>query len=233
MPFHVETERIAYYVDENAVHDVDMVSLMKPGVPFVMEFLSATEDLDHNVTSTIKSTSYDLAELKFTDGKFPKGISVIFSGESNPNGNTNIPNFISKNVDPQAHAEFTLNVPLHHLKVKNFSRSDTIAFDYNEKIGRDNLYVNLLVDNTLPFDVELQAYIINQFGFELTIMYTYDISANQKEQRVEIKLDKDKLEQFSREEVKYIVLKSHSQIGNRDYVEVKYDASLDITVLVR
>ena len=198
----------------------------------------------------LKYFSSNIAEIEFESGDYPSELIFKVNSKTNPGGNpnNNVTNFIMKSDNGLlADVEFTLTVPLH-IKMGAYNRKDTVNFDYNDLVGNNDdlvnnveyMYVTLLVDNALPFDVTLKAYAINESGSfsdetnqNFSRIVFKDILANQKGQRIEIKLEADQLERFRTEKVKYIVLHTISKTQNEAYVKVTKDNYLNIDVSVR
>ena len=178
------------------------------------------------------------------ESSYPTKLKFEFEGVGNPDGNPNgdVENFIIKSdVDSLAKIYLTLTVPLH-IKVEEYSREDIINFDYNDFMGNDEkyinnveyLYINLTVDNGLPFDITLEATAIDESGtYRSPILSGTNIISEEMAKRIEIKLDKDQLEEFRTKEVKQINLQTKGKTKNEDYVKVNYSAFLDITVSIK
>ena len=238
MDFLIETKKIGYINN-----DLVFTDLIKP--PFNLLVPSAKEiDNNHTIEAGIASRSQDLDEIEFKPGNYPTGIIFEFSGLSNHNNSGEVENFIIKNNQDLAEAQLTFSAPLH-IKVENYNRSDTVSFDYNDLVGNDEdkisnveyVHITLVVDNGLPFDVELEAIAINESGsYESRIIHE-EIFANQKKDNlIKIELNAEQLKQFSEQEVKHIVLNTLSRTQkneNDNYVQIKDDAYLEIDVRVR
>ena len=193
------------------------------------------------VTPVVHPISITMPDIEFASGNYPK---LEFGGMTNPNGNPNgdAENFIVKNADGLlAEVECTLTVPLH-VKAEEYSRKDTLDFDYNEIVGnRENFvnnieYVNLyiLVNNGLPFDVTLDATVINESEtFSSIVLSGARISSKTSEHRIEIILSDDLLEDFRTKEVKKIILQTTANTQDKAFVKVKGADFLDIDLSVR
>jgi len=238
IPFLIDAKKIGYLNEDNV-----FTELIKPPFNLLVPSAEETDNINHTVEAGITLRPQKLEEILFEPGNYPTGIVFDFSGKINPyNDGEEGTNFIVKSNTNLADAKITLNIPLH-INVANYNRSDTLDFDYNELVGNnvdedktvyvEYVYFNLLVDNSLPFDLRMKAFAINKSGsLEIPIM-DENILANLKEQRIEIKLEKDQLDQFRTESVKNIVLKSAVQTENQEYVKVKNDACLSIDASVR
>ena len=193
-----------------------------------------------------KSFSTTLPVIEFGgEAGYPAKVKIEVEGIGNPNGNPagNVENFIGKSaVDSLVKVDFTLTVPLH-IKIGEYSRNDTIGFDYNDIMGNSEsninvnnveyLYVNIVVDNGLPFDIGLGATAINEQGtYKSPILPVTSILADDRGKRIEIKLEKNQLEEFRTKEVKKIILQTTGKTKNAEYVKVKDTAFLDISVSV-
>ena len=193
----------------------------------------------------VNSFTTKIPKKEFVSGNYPSGLLYKVKAKTNPGGNPNndVTNFIiKKDDDILANVDFTLTVPLD-IKVEAYSRKDTIDFDYNKLVGnRDDyvnnveyMYINLLVDNGLPFDVALEVTAINKSDFRSRITIC-EIIANKKDQRIKIELTENQLKDFRINEVKYIEIKSISNTNstnkNEDYVRVYENDYMDIDVSV-
>ena len=202
--------------------------------------------VDRATTTAIPKIEYfstSLPEQEFGGAAgFPTKLKFVVEGTGNPNGNPSgdVVNFIVKNNnDHLANIDFTLTVPLH-IKVDEYKRKDIIDFDYNDIVGNNDdqinnvefLHINLVVENGLPFDITLEAAAINEEEtYMFTILPESHIILDEKA-KLEIKLDKNQLEDFRKEEVKQIVLYSSGKTKDSEYVIVKDSDFLDITVSV-
>ena len=185
-----------------------------------------------------------MPDIEFVNGQYPSKLRFDVEGKANPDGNPNgdVTNFIVKsNDDHLANVDFTLTVPLY-IKMSAYNRADTVAFDYNKIIDNDeklsksihNFTLTMIVDNSLPFAINLSADAIDEAGniVEEDIM-NVNINAKQKNPPIEIKLTQDLFEKFRAGEVKNIVLRSKAQTANEDYVRVTENDYLDIVVSTR
>ena len=202
---------------------------------------AATES-GNNHTVTPSENSFftsSLSEIEFESRNYPIGFKFInLKGEANPHGIS--PNFIVKNDQGGlADVDFTLALPLI-VRIDNYSRSDTVAFDYNDIIKNDEEFSNSIEDmtvklsivNALPFDVILEAIAIDADDNRVeTILAETPIVADEGTQYIPIRLVQSQLKEFMSENVKNIVL--HTTSKTEGYVPLKENSFIDITVSVQ
>jgi len=247
--FITEGEQVPLMVEDG---NIPLSDVFKLDVP------SAT--MENGFKPGEKSISKTLSALEFKNGEYPTGIQFDFFGMLNhPNGGGRGNNFVLFGVLDLTEAHISLNIPLH-VNVENYYRSDTLKFDFNDIVGNNDdnitnieyIYITLLIDNGLPFDVFLEAIVINESGEILSgsgeieswsliipkVEILSDQNLNSKgQQSVEIKLDVNQLEKFRTYDIKKIVLISSAQTTeiqkDNFWVKAKKDAYLAIDVSMR
>ncbi len=148
-----------------------------------------------------------------------------------------------------------MNVPLW-FKTSNYTRMDTIAFNYNEDINdededeslSDNLQslsVNFDVENGLPFDIKLQVYFTDENYIKVDSLFTSEDDVPFIESAVlddsdrysasttssfEAEINSDKLELWEDKDVKYAIIKLMGVTDDEDYVKLCTDNFINITL---
>ena len=211
---------------------------------FDLDIPAATESgNNHLITPGIFSKSYTLAPIEFNDEQgFPTGIRFDFSGQLNPNGDTPPgENFIYRSDSDLAEAEISVTAPLH-AKVGSFISIDKVDFDFNEWIkdydeefSKSIEYIELimLINNQLPFEVELTADAIDKAEVTLeNIVKNLKVEAKQENQSIKIKLTQDQIEKLKVGDVKQLLLYTQAKTANEDYVIVCEDDYINVQVFV-
>ena len=209
--------------------------------PFYFSVLEATESgNNHVVTPTVTPFSTTLPEIEFEGKKYPSKLKFNVEGIANPDEDPDIENFIVKsNIDPLAVIDLTLIVPMH-VKIENYSRKDTVDFDYNDIVGNDENHINhiefmditLTVDNHLPFNITLTADAIDAAGDIVEKEFVNNQSITAGNQIISVNLSQRQLEKFRTGNVKHIVLSSSANTGKDAYVQITRDDCIDIDVSV-
>jgi hypothetical protein len=189
-----------------------------------------------------KSHTQQAEPIEFEKDRLPNGIVFNFAGVVNPKEDADQQggNVIAKNNDATlAKVDFAIIVPLH-VALSDFSRKDTIKFDYNDIVGNDDDYVNevkffdieLLVENGLPFDITLKAVAIDEDEKDVETIATVNVDAKKNDQRITVKLTQSQLDKFRTHDVKQIVLHTTANTKNNNYEQVKATDFLNVDVSV-
>lgn len=203
---------------------------------------AANEDSYHVVDpkTTPQILFAKFGNINFID--YPSKIMYDIKGTANPNPGV-VENFIVKNDQVLSKADFTFVVPLN-INLKDFNRDDTVKFDYKDLLKEDEKFhdsiedfvINLVVDNNLPFNITLSAKAINKNGKDVgeVIVNKEEIKANEKKKTIKVdKLTRNQLNEFWNKDVKNIVLHTESETTGDQYLPVKKDDYLDVSVSVR
>jgi phosphoglycerate-specific signal transduction histidine kinase len=141
--------------------------------------------------------------------------------------------------DP-ARVDLTLTVPLD-VNLGEYRRENIVEFDYNEIVGNNeddvnnvrSFSINLLIDNNLPFDVELTGSVVDYDGALVNQIISEEIIVGRTTgQTIEIKLTQEELIEFRENDVKNIILYTSAKTAG-EYKEALEDDYLDISVSVR
>ncbi len=151
----------------------------------------------------------------------------------------------------------TMNVPLW-FKSSNYTRTDTIDFDYNEDIDDDEdepisekieqLTVNFKVENGLPFDIRLQVYLANKdytivdqlFSSDEELPFIESATSDELDRLAEpttsffqAEIDNEKLQIWSDNDVKYAIIKIMGATDDEDYVKLCEDNYINASLYLR
>ena len=209
-----------------------------------MKIKPATESgSNHTITPSEQSSEPQKLKPIVFEGKnkkYPTGVALNFSGISNPDGDKGDENFIYKSVEKLAEAQVSFIVPFY-LQMDEYSRSDTVKFDYNDILGIDEKHDNnveyftitLKIDNGLPFDISLEAVAFNkQTKYSSVILSAENGAIVSDKKTIDITLSKTQLDDFKINKVTEIILHSKGKTKGEDYVKVTDKAYLDIAVSV-
>ena len=233
IPFELRTNRINF-IDDN-------IQLMKESFDVIVESATMTgnEVKSSETVSSAILTNIEISNI--TDENYPADVEIEFNGKGNPLGNTGKENFINKDNPDLAKVDLTFTLPLW-LYFENYFRSDIIDFEYNELVGNDDIHVDnnvqyvklyLSVDNNMPFDLNLNVYVINADIYSERILTDKKIESHNPKQLIQIELTKDQLIQFKDEDVRYIVFETQARTDNveeKKYVQIKEEQYLNIDV---
>ncbi len=147
-----------------------------------------------------------------------------------------------------------MNVPLW-FKSSTYTRSDTIAFDYNGDIDDDEdeslsdklekLTVNFNVENGLPFDLKIQVYftdadynVVDQLFssesevpfIESAVLDDQDRLSEPTTSSFEAEIDNDRLELWSDNDIKHAIIKVTGATDGEDYVKLCEDNYISINL---
>jgi hypothetical protein len=201
-----------------------------------------------------ESTPYDtlfptkLYEIEFENGDYPTKLKFEVEAITNHKNGVSlgeVENFIVKNDNNSlAEIDFALTVPLY-VKIEEFSRSDVVAFDYNDIINNDekfsngveNMTINLEIVNNLPFEVTLSAIAVDDADNHVETILEEEsgsIYFKKEMQYITIRLIKSQLDRFRSEEVKKIIFHTTAKTPNQEgYMKIEEDSSLDIGVSIQ
>ena len=209
--------------------------------------LEFDKDFEFHVQGATESTPYHmptfsttLPEIEFEHKNYPTKLKFDLEATANQKNGVSlgeVENFIARNSNNSlAEIDLTLTVPLY-VKVGEFNRSDTVAFNYNKIINDfhveefENMTINLEIVNNLPFEVTLSVIAIDAENNPVeTILLDGNIYFTKETQYIAIPMIKYQLDRFKSEDVKKIALYTIAKTPNESYVEVKDNSSLDIAV---
>jgi len=227
IPVNIKTNSIKFGIEDNLLNSFELY------IP------AATEGANHQVFPATASTEpVMLSDINFNKGNYPTEVKYDIVSAINPNGLEN-ENFIVQNGENLAEVDFKFTVPLNNVRIDELNRENIIEFDYNKIVGNDENYVNnvqflninLSVNNRLPFDIELTADAIGADGESVKQIFKDKKINNKAETAISVALEKGDLENFSKKDVKHIILTTRTKTSG--YVEVKKGDYLDIDVSVR
>jgi hypothetical protein len=237
LPMNVKAD--IFFVDENALNEK-----LNLTPPFNFDVSSATiSNNDKTIIPAVETfPTMTLTEIEFKNGVFPNKLKFEIEGKTNyVNGSlvTDVENFVVKDDNNiLAEVDFTLTAPLY-VKIGGYSRTDTIGFNFNDIISDDedfpssvdNMMINLAIVNNLPFEITLEAFAVDDAGnYVETVLNSTIITGGT--QKVPIHLIQRQLELFRTADVKNIVLHTIAKTVNEDYVKIKADSYLDISVSI-
>ncbi len=147
-----------------------------------------------------------------------------------------------------------MNVPLW-FKSSNYSRSDTIEFDYNADIDDkedeplsdklETLTANFNVENGLPFDIRFQIYLTDKdysivdqlFSSDEELPFIESAKLDDLDRLTEstissfkAEIDNQKLETWSESDVKYAIVRIMAATDDEDYVKLGEDNFINLTM---
>ncbi len=206
-------------------------------------------------TFELNSSNSSLEDFLTLDDSFvPNQISSHVQVTINPDDDES-QNFVTDTSTIKT--TINLNIPLW-FKADTYSRLDTIDFNFNEDIDDNDdeddtslsdqissMTINFDVDNRLPFEMSMQLYFADEnyvyvdslFASEDKLAHvdaaTLDDDGNIEESTASsfsVEVDSDMLDLWSEKDVKYILFKTTGATGGDDYVKVKTDNYIDITL---
>ena len=227
----------------NFANDDGWTKKLEPQDQLDIDVAAAQEGAHHQIVPTIKTFSTKLNEVEFTAPNFPSKISYDIRGSANPRGEES-KNFIVNDLDHGlAHVDVTLTLPLH-IRADAYTRTDTVNFAYRDMIEDDEdiskgiqyFAAKIVLDNNLPFDVQLTAIVINDDGDHVKTIFDKKFVAN-KINTHEIELNQTDIKEFWSRDVKKIILQTKANTKNNTenngYVKVFADSYLDLSLSVR
>lgn len=206
----------------------------------VLNVPAATEDKNHVVSpvTTQPVVFAKFGNLNFID--YPSKIMYEVGGTANPDPGP-VENFIAKNGNDLTKADLTIIVPLN-INLKKFNRNDSVNFDYKNLLNEDkelhesvkDFVLNLVVNNNLPFNIKLSAFVIDEKDKPVgdNILNETQIKANSNKQEIKIDLQ-NRLNDFWSNNVKHIVIHTQAETSGDQYMPVKVSDYLDISVSAR
>ena len=213
---------------------------LKTQKPLDFEVGVAREDANHQIDPEKYVFVTKLDDIEFTAPNFPSKISYDIQGIANPFGESGTNNFVVNDSDHGlAQVDITLTVPFH-IRVDAYKRTDNVNFDYKDLIKNDEdlsksiqyLAVNILVNNDLPFDINLTAFVIDDAGINMENLLHDEIFLANTTRTYEIELNQAQIDNFWNKDAKKITLQTKANTENHDYVKVFANSSLDISISV-
>ncbi len=223
-------------------------------------------------TDTKEQQIFEISDNEFNLDAYIEGDSVIptdtlnfdltdISSDFNPN---QIISQIQVNVNQDLEDEgfvsdtstigttISLHIPFW-FRTSDYTRQDTIEFDYNDQVDSDiadkisELELNLELENGLPFEVQLQVYMIDEdynivdslYQTEEDKPYVQAAKINDDGSLSEgttssfsVNVDSDNLDLWGEKDVKYMILKMDGITANdgEDYVQVSEDNYIKATL---
>ena len=235
IPCKIETKSIMF-ANEKLLYNQQLLKEL-----FEIDIPAATEDANHNINPQTSSKTTTLSKIDFVKDSYPNKIVSDIVGKANYDSNVSEENFIVKNYGNEARIDMTFNVPLH-LRIKEFSRNDTLEFDYkdlmdyNEEFSKSvrDFTLNLKVNNDTPFIIALSVSAIDDDG-NIVEEIKKDLKINEytDNQTYSVELSQSQLDNFWNKNVTQIVLYSCADTENFKYEYVYEKAALDVDVSVR
>ncbi|MDR1667917.1 MAG: hypothetical protein LBS03_09580 [Bacteroidales bacterium] len=237
----------AMYQDENKI---DNALTLTP--TFDLKVESATYDTGNETVVTETSLFQTKAALLLDGNNLPNKMKFKVSGIANPTpASDGWDNFLVKGGDDENLVDVALNIRIpFHFKTSQYTREDTIKFDFNDLIkdseneseAMDSVILRLTIDNGLPLDINLGMVALAADGQRLNtpVISAQLIKAgvptgngNQitpEHSVLMIRLTQTQIKEFRDRDVKNLIMETGAKTGGSEYVTLNDQSFLNIEV---
>lgn len=250
VPFDIEASNIRFNRVVDGTEESEL--LIVNGVSKInMEVEAATFGFPIQPASNSYRVDKDNSNILEVSNPFPEEIITNILSNSNPNGN--IPgtqNFIG-NID-SLYAQLEIQAPVW-LKAKEYTRKDTIDFDFRKIMDQDPKNADLIESlamyldfyNKLPFSANANLFIADADGNKIEDVLSnfksiLDVGTLNAEGRVTeakhtnvvVSFDKSQIKKFFDQKAMFLILetKTSSYNNETEFVKIFEDAGLDVSI---
>lgn len=250
VPFNIEASNIRFNRVVDGIEKSELLTVN--GVSKIeMEVDSATFGSPIQPASNSFRVHKDNSNILEVSNPFPEQIIIDILSSSNPQGNIpNTQNFIG-NID-SLYAQLEIQAPVW-LKAKEYTRKDTIDFDFRKIMDQDPENADLIESlamyldfyNKLPFSANANLFIADADGNKIEDVLSnfkslLDVGTLNSEGKVleakhtdvVVSFDKSQIKKFFDQKAMFLILetKTSSYNNETEFVKIFEDAGLDVSI---